>query len=369
MKNLAFLLGSASLVGSMGVYAALPTGAAPFQIVIPNLPSGLEVTIEGLLLQPTNSDLYYVPSAFQTAIAPVVISMPSIDPGYGFGFRVGLGYVFPNSGNDIQLNWTHFNNSNLSNTTENLEVEPIVPLIPIAVEDVTSSSNTNFKYDAIDLDIGQYLSVGTRLTVRLFTGLRFAQLQNNADSNSTSTVIPPESQISPIAVAAPPATDMVITSTMQSKFTGIGPRFGVQTHYHVANHFGVVTHIDAALLIGRVESSLTYNNTFITINSAASNGNTLFNSPALDYDPTANAPNTTRVVPAFDAKLGIDYSIPFHNDTSHSSIELGYQVTQYIDAIDKVHITEDSLEGSTSYSTTTSSIGFNGPYLSINFKV
>lgn len=361
MKNLAFFLGSASLIGCIGAYAAVPTGAAPFQVMIPNLPSGLEITLEGLLLQPTNSDLGYVPDAFLTSINPNTISMPAVDPGYNFGFRVGLGYVFPNSGNDVQLNWTHFYSNTNDTTTNNLESQPIVTFVPAINESTTVTSNTNFTYDAIDLDVGQYLSIGTRLSARFFTGLRFAQLQNDEDFNGTGTVLPPG------VVSSSNVPDITTVSSMTSKFTGFGPRLGVETHYRVAHHFGVISQIAAALLVGRVESSSTFNPTFALFNNAFPSS----------LDVTVNAPNTTRIVPAFDAKLGVDYSIPFRNNTSRFSVELGYQVTQYIDALDKVHITTagqvvtaaNNSIALNSYNTTTSSVGFNGPYLSIHFKI
>jgi len=325
MKKLTLSLVAAGFAASsLGAYAAVPTGAAPFQVVVPNLKSGIELTLEGLYVQPTNSDLVY--SYFSnTSGNTATTNTSSVKPDYAFGFRTGFGYIFPNSGNDVQVNWTHFDHSTNASTSI---ANPAFSIIPASTS--TNSADASFKYDAVDLDVGQYLSIGTRLQTRLFVGVRGAQLKNDVTYTQSNSLAP--------------AYPNVQTTT--SKFTGIGPRMGVDTSYHVGNCFGIVAHFATALLVGNVDSNTT----------VSESGNSRISNFTTDTQ--------TRVVPAFDAKLGVDYSIPFKNNASSLSIEAGYQVTQYVDAIDRIH----ALEQSTS-TTTTSSVGFNGPYLSLNFKV
>src|SRR5260370_1076345 len=134
-----------------------------------------------MMLQPTNSDLDFATSSPSLSSTSTTSSVSTVNPDYDFGFRVGLGYVFPDSGNDVQASWTHFDNSYNDNSdygqgttivTKNGRSDTL-----FAGETADASSNANFRYDAIDLDIGQYLSVGTRLTTRLFAGLRYAHIQ------------------------------------------------------------------------------------------------------------------------------------------------------------------------------------------------
>src|ERR1700722_3948745 len=102
MKKIIFVASTVGLIASITTYAAVPTGAAPFQVVVPNLKSGLEFTVEGLYLRPTNSDLDY--ATFITTVSNSTnTSVSTVNPDYDFGFRIGLGYVVPNSGNDVQL--------------------------------------------------------------------------------------------------------------------------------------------------------------------------------------------------------------------------------------------------------------------------
>ncbi len=353
MSKLTVSVAAVTLAASLGAYAALPTGAAPFQVVVPNLKSGIEFTLEGLYLQPTNSDLDYATSITSFAGSDsTATNISTVDPDYDFGFRIGLGYIFPDSGNDVQASWTHFSHS----TTDSAGFSGLgLDVITRAgreffgdsdTDNVTASSNADFKYDTVDLDVGQYISVGTRLQTRLFMGLRYAQVKNNLTDTYTGAFTVTGA---PGATLVDPAFSDV--ENYNSKFTGIGPRFGVDATYHVGNCFGVVGHVAAALLVGRVETST-------NLSYSASD------TPSIS-SLSVNADNQTRVVPAFDAQLGIDYTWPISNNASSLTIEAGWQVTQYIDAIDRLNTTTDG----DSVTRVTSNVGFDGPYLSLNYRM
>jgi hypothetical protein len=401
MKKLSLILATASLTASLGAFAAQPTDAAPFQVVVPNLKSGVDITLEGLYLQPSNSDLDYatVASADTVFNADGTVSttthssqVQTVDPDYNFGFRVGLGYTFADSGNDVQLSWTRFNHADSDSTntvdgdvlttpagsfinnSEAVDYNTIKYFVlsgnPDDVlfapyDDVTTNSETKIKLDAIDLDVGQYLDIGTRMRMRLFAGLRFARVQN--DQTTTVNANGSYADWNDQSEEANYSTSEV--TNFNSTFTGIGPRIGVNTSYHIGNGFGVVAQASAALLVGKVDS----NTTSTRIDSAdyaeaweeGNSENDFFQ----DYSESGNktvttnnnvdSDNVNRVVPAMDAKLGLDYTHAFANE-SVLTVEAGYQTTQYIDAVDRFN-----LDGSR----TTSSIGFSGPYLSLNLKV
>ena len=309
MKKTTLSIIAAGLATASAAYAAVPTGSAPFQVTVPNLKAGPSFTLEGLFLRPTSSDLGYANTTDSNSNSQSHV----LTPGYGLGFGVGVGYVFPESGNDVQINWQHFNHST---TTD-----------PVGTDSLTSvSSDGTFKFDTIDLDVGQYLDIGTRFQTRLFAGLRYAALKQDV-SNTTSSA----------ASALSDASSSVVDNV--SKFTGIGPRLGVDATYHINNSFGVVSHLATGLLIGNVDNDST-----TTATPATFNGNS-----------TNTADTQTRVVPEIDAKLGFDYTVPFKDQASSMTVEAGYQVTQYIDAIDSKN--------------STGGIGFNGPYLNLNFKM
>jgi hypothetical protein len=327
MKKTMLSLVAASLAASsLGAYAALPTSAAPFQVVVPNLKSGVELTLEGLYVQPTSSDLGYntlftFPNSNNNNVNATV---NYLKPKFDFGFRAAVGYIFPNSGNDVQLSWTHFDHSDNDSSalfptfTFNFNEVPTTVSAP-------SSTETTFKYDAVDLDVGQYVSIGTRLQTRLFFGLRGAQLKQDT---TTTRALALDFNFRETSASAM----FVNTESSNSKFVGLGPRAGIDASYHVGDCFGIVGHFAGALLVGNVDADTTSASTatFVPPGNAQPT--------SFSFTDTYTADTQTRVVPAFDAKLGVDYTFPFNKSLEDSSIsiEAGYQVTQYIDPIDRI---------------------------------
>lgn len=399
-RNKISLIAAAGLTVSLGAYAALPTDAAPFQLVVPNLKNGIDITFEGLYLQPTNSDLDYVTTASTTRNGTTInnnTQVQSIDPDYNFGFRVGLGYTFIDSGNDIQLSWTHFNHTDSDNfnadnntfittplghrnyingaTTNEQRHYALFETDTSIYEEGTVASDAKFKLDAIDLDVGQYIDIGTRLRLRMFAGLRFSQLENNqtTDTYAQGSFFFTHTDYSREFDDAGKYTD-AYTETFNSKFTGLGPRVGVNSVYHLNDCFGVVAHAAFGLLAGQTETNTNSTDTrtqFVEFLTPPPDDFPF--SPEDDTFITTNSLNSsdsTRVVPVIDAKLGLNYSHAFDSD-SVLTIEAGYQVTQYIDAVDK--LTTETFDDDTGLTTqinrTTSSVGFSGPYLSLNWKV
>lgn len=405
MSKLSLALVAAGLSAAVSAYASVPTGALPFQVVVPNLKSGFEFTLEGLLLQPTNEDLDYGSITNATASATFIDTgfqasafetsqFLTNDSDYNFGFRIGLGYVFPDSGNDVQLAWTHFNHTNSDDTlvfgvtpsfSDEIFISPtfftsgIFTYELFGTDSASASSSIDYGYDAVDLDVGQYLSIGTRLTTRLFAGLRYAQVKSNLTNNYA--VFQERGEIEP-------DSDFFTFTTyesdiLDSKFNGIGPRFGVDASYNVWDCFGVVGHFSAALLVGRVQSSSSSYLNSQEVEEVFNGEGTLVDTLTFTFNnfATLASDNVTRVVPAFDAKVGIDYSWPINNDASRLSIEAGWQVTEYINAVDRLTVdpiafgvdsvaaSSQSISNGIDFERTTSSVGFNGPYLNINFKM
>lgn len=394
MRKFSLVLATTSLTVSLGAFAAIPTDAALFELVVPNLKSGLDITLEGLLLQPGNSDVDYATTYTVTTAANTHVQ--SVDPSYDVGFRVGLGYTFPESGNDVQTAWTHFN----STDTHSLTLAPGSVLLPrlyalplaafdntifdfvyppdvrqvfsiFGSQEVSATSTVETKLDAIDLDVGQYMDVGTRLRMRLFGGLRFARVSSDLSSefhqNSSGAYI----NFPGITFT----NTFSINEQLNSKFTGMGPRVGVDSVYHVGNCFGVVARAAVALLVGETQSDGKFTSSS-THTDLPNDSLTVLQFAAAR---TLNSADSDRIVPVLDAKLGLNYSFTFDNQ-SMLTIEAGYQATQYVDAIDRLDIQSEAPNAypenpsapvpvPVSFTRTTSSIGFGGPYLSLNWKV
>lgn len=227
----------------------------------------------------------------------------------------------------MRLNWTHLNSSDDANANPSGGFG-----VGGAPLDATSS-NVKFKYDAVDLDVGQYLNLGTHLQTRWFAGLRFAQITQDQTSNFA------------IVTGTTPPSNL---EEATAKFTGIGPRLGVDGNYHLGNNFGFVTQLAASLLVGTTESNAAITNIYSTDN-----------------------PSQNRVVPALDGKLGFDYNKAMHNG-GRFAIEAGYQISEYFNALDKTSNSTPPVLLSSPYvpsGTSSSNVGFQGPYLSVKYKV
>jgi hypothetical protein len=372
MKRFSLGLAAVTCAASLTTYAALPTDAAPFQVNIPNLTPGIEVGFTGYALRPSSNDEDYavVGPTFGTIALPTTTSLTydvqSVDPDYDWAFAVMLGYIFPCSGNDIRASWIHFDNSDTTSTVADGVHFVVGPIWGASFAQsggfspfTTASATEDFKYDAVDLDVGQFVNMGTRLQARLFAGLRYAHIERNLDDTFNAAAA------TPAGTVLPPA---FLTEEYDSKFDGIGPLFGVDTSYHLGYCFGLVAHADLALLVGTVKTSDTFTQSDITLSETVLGTTTT----------SISADDLTRVVPGFDGKLGLDWTYPFtygcNCDEGEFSIEAGYQWTYYIDAVDRLEPDESTVvrDVPTSFDSVervSSDIGFDGPYVTLSLKI
>ena len=179
------------------------------------------------------------------------------DSSNDWGFYAQVGYLFPATGNDLTLIYTyaHFDDVDALNV------------------------------DALDLEVGQRLTSG-QADLRLFTGLRYANLDYSFDSMFLNS-----------------------PQTTTSKLNGMGLRFGMDGRYQLGNSFGLDAHFNTALLASTIKSSYSNEKALMT-------------------------EEIDRIIPTTEVKLGLDYT---HISDSHSKsalvFEVGYQTTHYFNAI------------------------------------
>ena len=357
------LLATGLTIASLEAFAVLPIDKARSQITIPKLKGGAEFTLEGMYLQPNSPNVNYANVVLfpqVTVLNPALQdASASVKPKANLGFGVGTGYEFSDSSNDVQLYWNHFDHTT-SGSTQFPAISFYPPEIYTPIVDASSaSSETNFKYDSVDLNVGQYINMGTRLQTRLFGGLRYASLKNDI-INSGVSVLSYSSQASDDWVDAG-------VTTQSSKFTGIGPRLGFETTYNVGDNFSIIGLLGGSLLVGQEEAQATAiaTHTVPTDNALITTADT----------ESAAIEKHNHFVPAVDAKLGANYFFSM-NATSSATIEAGYKATEYFGAIDRVGVsarapTDGDSESAivTVAGSSANNIGFNGPYLGLNIKM
>lgn len=365
MKKSKLLIGTLSIISSTCVFAHGYKGemykgeAFPAQtpVTIPNLNGGFEFTIGALYLRPTTANNRYLTSFSSFSAGSTSAdeyTVYDVDQEYDWGYQIGVGYVIPNSSNDVRVDWQHLDANSDENRVVNAEdLTNVFLSIPLIVDSgvgsdgaqINTSAQMENHFDVIDLTFGQFINVGPRLHTRLFTGLRYMRLQNELEAsyefeNNSSF----STQASLVGIYNTETT---------STFNGLGPVFGITADYNAGWGLGVTATVDAALLVGNIDFEPSY----VRLNSSL---NPVVDAE-FDYDDQGV------VSPAFDAKLGVNYGYHWNNGMMFT-LELGYQVTKYFDVIESF---DDSITRplETAANTDLTNFGLNGPYLTLNVKV
>jgi hypothetical protein len=256
-----------------------------------------------------------------------------LEPGYDFGYFLGFGYMISDR-YDVQATWAQFDSSSsdshLANQDDNF-LAFTSNLSPIDLSgDLTAHSNETLNFQAFDATLGQYHKLGDNLMTRVFAGVRYAKIDNNTLNNYSQDI----------------GGDFFTGfDRYDSSFSGVGPEIGLDMNYSVYDWFGIVGHFATAFLIGQQETNSTLAGKF-------GDGS----------ERTVDADNGTTMVPAIDAKLGVNLGVPFM-DKDRFMMEAGYQVAYYFNVVDQV---QQAPQGQTQHNV--SDVGMMGPYLNVGFK-
>lgn len=420
--------------------AFLPTGTSRCDVSVPNYCGGFTFGVTGLWWRASSPE-----QDFATSFADIdLVTFDGLGDAhshrnkhdYEWGFKANVGYIFPCSGNDVNLTYTHWDNDHHNGTDEltlptdatldaigspifgpiipltglatGIAYTPVLPLSSIVFDplftfdtlDTHVSSKTEFENHTWDLDFGQAINVGCNFKVRWFGGLRYTHLEYKQNTTFETVLTGSDPLLAftggellsatvfdgaGVLAGTELALDVFDHFHNRSKFNGIGPRLGFDLNWGFCNGFGVVGSLSAALLVGEEDSSLTQR---VTLDGAfAALGITLdgvsgITVPAVPEGTTYTVnpfistfafdtgfigfhhPDETRVVPNIDAKLGLDWTYQFCNcSRSKLTIEAGYLVSHYFNAIDRLSAVEfTDPEFRTRHTIDTS---FDGPYVSV----
>lgn len=356
-------LATLCFIASTAVLADGYKGEAPplVPVSIPMFDGGFEFTLGAIYMNPDSSNLNYLGllHAQDAGVNDINNHMDyAVDPDYAWGFMLGLGYVIPGTANDVKLDWMYFHNDfdsseNIVGTTDTAVFFPTDGADLGGATTLNASAQADYKFDAVDLTFGQYLNFGSRLQTRLFAGLRYMRLDDDlSTSYLAAEVRSPSTSTTPITLEGS-------TGEINSSFNGLGTLVGFKADYYLGAGFSVSGGIDGALLVGQV--SLDANNyDAVFTQDTATSPFVLATASAFDYGW-----NTQNVIaPGYDAKFGFDYKYQFNNGTL-LGVELGYQVTKYIDVVGEID--RESLDDR--FDEDLTNFRLAGPYLTVNVKV
>lgn len=323
-----------------------------FPVTIPALKDHFLFNVEGIYAQPSSAPFSrYNSILYDNGIG----SVNYVDPEYQWAFKLGFGYTIDNTGNDVQLNWTYLKNTSDDSITQTGSsnnnilifgstgntITTTATFEPDAGDTIVSTGKTTLKYNAVDLDLGQYVNFGSNLSTRWLIGARYAQITGILATSYNGTEEKAGGSVN--------ANSFSEQDTAKTKLNGIGPRFGMSANYMVYNGAGIVAAASGFLLASQVKNTA-YTN---SVSRLTSSGALTTNNSVLKNDYKT-------IIPGFDGKVGINYArANISHNLSYLNVEAGYQITHYSNGLDS------TLSG---FALQHSDFGFSGPYLGMNLR-
>jgi hypothetical protein len=378
MKRLTLALAAIGLSAACGAYAALPTGAGPTEVSVPQLPGGFVIGLMGDYLQPmsSNGDLDY--ASVNTGTSPnFASSLNDVDPGYDWGWGANIGYVFPQTGNDINLSYEYLSTSDTNHTGVVALPAGVTSIVDNPFDDILDGTGVitgiggkaEYTLNQVDLTVGQFINVGCRLSLHPNVGLRWASVDRDFYTAAVGGFTSAVSGGSPVFITT---DNFAVGSHDSSDFSGIGPLAGIDASYYIGMGFGAVAHVDSALLIGSVDDKLTVVASEFPLSSTFQQTFPAVQSFSVSSD------NDNRVVPVVDMKLGLDYTYLFNNAAnSDLTLEVGWRASQYFNPVDRTQgefalntaSVAPFVGSSAAVARTTSDVAFQGPYATLVLHV
>lgn len=269
----------------------------------------IEATASLLYLRPGSGSLEY-----GTLVSPFPAASPhwenqAIRPDLSPAFNFGLRYRVSETGNDIRTSWTHLDSTDSASFAGNPVTNfagPSYLIGPGATNYNLGSGSVNFRYDAVNLEVGHLWGASRPFQLRGFGGMQYGSIHQTLSS------LFEDSQSSDAH-----------SNTMNSRFAGVGPRFGVNAQLNRRN-FQLIGDMAAVALIGTGRSEMDFN----TISALLPGGN----------PQSFTSPDETQIVPGLDSRLGGARS--FKLGRGICKIEAGYQGVVYLDAVNSYTLTQ-----------------------------
>lgn len=320
--------------------------------------SDFTVSMTGLYLQPSASNLGY---AVYTTPLPAPAPnwyQQTVKPNYTDSFDLGLQYALADKSNQVDLDWLHFKSNDSARyavTEPNTSVGPSYYFGPAEqfLLNTAASSYVKFNVDQINLVLGHVIKLGNSVTIKPVVGLGSALLKEGITNNYSG--------------ADPVYGPYTHSVYVNSKFTGIGPRLGLDGAFFVTHHFGVDAAMDGSVLLGRLSTNTNFNSWTGYTGGVLPHNNTPTNT-------TLSSQAQTKMVPEVETKLGLFYNV-VRNSGSVFSIHTGYMFSDYVNSISQVlpsSLVPGTWEAGTvaiiSQAQTTSDLSLNGPYLKLAWQ-
>ncbi|MFA6037142.1 MAG: Lpg1974 family pore-forming outer membrane protein [Legionellales bacterium] len=302
-------------------------------MTVPELEGGISASIGTIYLNPSSDYESYFTVLHQPdgPGGSTQVEVLNVTPDYEFGIDAALGYIFTDTANDIELSYRYLNTSDSSFDTFTDASDGNGGTI-----EGNTTGYLDYNLNAVDLMMGQFMNVGQHMQMRFNAGLSYVELKQERETILNAT-------------GSTPNTGELSSQT--SKFSGIGPRVGIDSRYDFGQGIGILAGGSMAYYLGELDLDVYFN-------------------PDSQSDPDSRNSYEDQLddhaVMNFRANLALDY-VYFFNDEERSTLglELGYLIDYYADGIGASNIASGVMPvifGEPAYTT---AISFSGPYLNL----
>ena len=282
-------------------------------VTVPQGEADVSVSLEAIYLRPSRTNLDFAIASPTTSAAQTRGKVVSVNPDYDLGGRLGLNWA-NGTGNDIGLQFTWFDAGDRASAGVPAGGVLIgTRLHPNSIIDESKPTSASAAYDlnhnAIDLSVGQRISVGNNLNLRLFGGLRYATLYQDFDVFYKDSV-----------------SGRTVNITDQNNFDGIGSRLGLESNWNIGSGFSIFTEASGSILVGDFKQN--YSDVEYDGISATNTRVKIENS----YD--------NRIVPVVEGRVGITYNAKIAS-ARRLSISMGYEWQNWYNVVSVVRFSDD----------------------------
>lgn len=301
--------------GSSAVFAGtMGPVCTPGSVTVPCEHSAWDFAGQALYLQPTYSGAPY----WGSTTTGTVQRFNKQNYNWGWGFKLEGSYHF-STGNDIDLNWYHWNNSSSATLPSGITTRFGSVLTG------TVRGYTQPKWDAVNLEFGQHVDFGEFDKIRFHGDIAYVRLQTSTSFSASG------------ATVGGAAVTTAVNTAHNSTYNGVGPRVGADMSYGWGNGFNIYANAAGALFAG----TSSFNRS-----ATATLGGTTYVSGS-----------STQVVPEIEAKLGATYTYAMAQ--GDLSLDAGWMWINYFSA-QQVNLTAGTATGS-------SNVAFQGPYIGLKW--
>lgn len=268
---------------------------------------------KALYLRPSSSNLNYAVEVVQFPLTSPSWKIKTIRPDFQWGFEVEIAGIHPDKSSDIVLSWEHLKSkdSTCKHVASSNRIGPFFEVGPSADLYKKARGKVFFDFDAINLNYGSFLQIGTDWQANVCFGISGAHIRQKLTSKFSNF-----------------SETIVRSIKIPSSFIGGGPQLGVNGFYQFNRYLHLTGEMVASLLVGRVKNHTYYK---------AQTPNLVELDISSPNKQSTSVRHSTQVVPAFKGKLGISSSYAF-NSGAELNFETGYQVQIYLNAIQNVDI-------------------------------